>query len=53
MEQRKNEGNPDPVTWERFKAALTDKYFPRTVASNKREILSDLSKETEQWQSMR
>lgn len=35
MEQRRNEGNPDPVTWERFKAALTDKYFPRTVRVQK------------------
>ncbi|XP_017239869.1 uncharacterized protein LOC108212659 [Daucus carota subsp. sativus] len=31
MEQRRNEENIDSMTWDRFKTALADKYFPRTV----------------------
>ncbi|XP_074336746.1 uncharacterized protein LOC141673917 [Apium graveolens] len=36
MEKRKNETtnleeNPEPYTWAKFKKALEDKYFPRTV----------------------
>ena len=45
MEQRKNLGNLEPITWERFKTTLTDKYFPRTVQYKKSEISSSLSKE--------
>ena len=35
MEQRRNEENADPMTWDRFKTALTDKYFPRTIRVQK------------------
>lgn len=40
MEKRKNEtatteGDPEPYTWAKFKKALEDKYFPRTVRLQK------------------
>ena len=35
MEQSKMEGNLEPITWERFKTTLTDKYFSRTVRVQK------------------
>lgn len=45
IEQRRKEKNPNPVTWERFKTSLTEKYFPRTIRVQKKRDIIRLEQE--------